>query len=189
MQGKVINDVVLQASQRVDKSLVWTHPNYPVLASMKVGGVFLHLSRLALMNQLQNTVRYAGLVAGLLMKITPHDLRRGCFRDMMKASVAPSTSLTDVADVINHTRGALQSGVTARYTNGIKDPAILEKRVRAAETVETFDIAQTDVPFKKIKISKEEVRAQCEIKALMPLRTVTAQQHVTSFGNMRLNNG
>lgn len=84
----------------------------------------------------------------------------------MKASVAPSTSLTDVADVTNHTQGALQSVVIARYTNGIQDPAILEKRVRAAEAVETFDIAQTDVPFKKIKISKEEVRAQCEIKGL-----------------------
>ena len=162
IQGNSLDDIISRVSRRRDRTLVWTHSNYPVLASMKQGGVFLDLSKPSLANQLLNTVKYAGLVAGLLVRITPHDLRRGCFQDMMRASVAPATSLTVVADTMNHTRGALQSGVTSRYTNGVQDPAILEKRIRGAEIAGTFDIMTTDVPLKRRKISDQEIIAMCE---------------------------
>ncbi|KAG4428859.1 hypothetical protein IFR05_015662 [Cadophora sp. M221] len=167
VQSQSFEDLVYRASRRLDGTVVWTYPEYPVLTSLRKGGVFLQLSKPALSDQLRNTVKYAGLVAGLLALITPHDLRRGCFQDMVRTATGPATSLTDVADIMGHSRSTLQEGTSKKYTNGFQDPRTLEKRIRGAtETPGAFDLMTTDIAFKRRRISTEEVITMCESRGL-----------------------
>ncbi|KAH7398061.1 hypothetical protein BKA64DRAFT_673464 [Cadophora sp. MPI-SDFR-AT-0126] len=171
VQGQNLDDIMTRAASRVDKTVVWSHPQYPVLASIKKGGIFLDLPKPAQSDQLRNTVKYAGLIAGLLALITPHDLRRGCFQDMMRASTGPATSLTDVADIMGHSRSTLHSGVSKKYTKVIQDPKALEKRIRGAtEDAGAFDLMTTDIPFKRRRIPQEEITDLCKIKGLDPTK-------------------
>ncbi|KAH7354634.1 hypothetical protein BKA65DRAFT_226378 [Rhexocercosporidium sp. MPI-PUGE-AT-0058] len=167
VQSQIFEGLVYRASRRLDSTVVWAYPEYPVLTSLRKGGVFLELSKPALSEQLRNTVKYAGLVAGLLALITPHDLRRGCFQDIVRTATGPATWLTDVADIMGHSRSTLHDGVSKKYTNGLQDPKILEKRIRGAtETTGAFDLMTTDIAFKRRKISKEEVNAMCDSSGL-----------------------
>ncbi len=64
---------------------------------------------------------------------------------MIKALVRPGISLMVGADSMNYTRGAVQSGVTAIYTNRVQDPALLEECIRSKEVAGTFDIMTAEV--------------------------------------------
>lgn len=63
--GTSIEEVLLAASRR-DRSVVWVHPEWPVLSKFSNCAIFLALDEAATTDQVYHTVKYGALLGPLL---------------------------------------------------------------------------------------------------------------------------
>jgi hypothetical protein len=168
VDGASIEDVLEKAFRRKDKTVIWTQPEWPVLPSFSNSANFVDFSKAALYGQVSSTVRFGGLLAGLLAKVAPHDIRRGCFQDMANLSMAPAgMSMDRVAETLGNSYKSYEAGVTKKYVGTVSDPTLLQKRLRS-EIDDTGILQSADSPYKKAKISDEDVDKYCQTEDLDP---------------------
>jgi hypothetical protein len=180
--GTSIEEILQKAFERKDKSVVWPHPEWPVLPSFTASACFLDFTKPALHGQVWSTVRLGGLLAGLLALIAPHDVRRGCFADMANLSVAPAgVPMERVAETMGHSHKAYEAGLTKKYAGSVSDPTLLQKRVRA-EVDETDVLLSSNAgPYKKTKFSDQEIDDRCRKEGLdhsVKRDRATARRHL-----------
>lgn len=166
VDGSSIESVLQKAFRRKDKTVMWARPQWPILPGFNASASFLDFTKAAGLTQVWTTVRFGGLLAGLLALVAPHDLRRGCFQDMANLSVVPAgMSMDRVAETLGHSHKSFEAGLTKKYSGTVSDPTLLQKRLRS--TVDDIDVLQSaGSPYKKAKVSDEDVDEYCRIKGL-----------------------
>lgn len=115
-----LDEVLANANSRVDKTVQWAHPEYPVMPAIASSKTFLNWTEPATAQQLRLTVRQMGLIGGVLVPLTVHDARRGSCRDLANLpSEIKGTANPGVARAMGHTRTSLSKGVTDSYVGPI----------------------------------------------------------------------
>lgn len=118
-----IEEVLAHAAERYDGVVEWANPEAPVLCQMARGTSTVAYDKPAHQSQVRNAVQDIALAAGILDKVTSHDIRRGALRDAayLKQPVYGAAGRT-VALVANHTLDSLENGVTQDYVGPLQQP-------------------------------------------------------------------
>lgn len=154
-----IEEVLAHAAERYDGVVEWANPEAPVLCQMARGTSTVAYDKPAHQSQVRNAVQDIALAAGILDKVTSHDIRRGALRDAayLKQPVYGAAGRT-VALVANHTLDSLENGVTQDYVGPLQQPIW---NMRAEEQFEDRLAPRlAPVPFtKSSKFSSHEIDA------------------------------
>jgi hypothetical protein len=171
--GDTIEDVLNNARRNRD-TIEWVSSavNLPVISSIKEGGSDLRRDMSANTNQLGNTVHDMGVLAGLLVEIRAHDIRRGAIRDIAYLPESNAGIATpSVAAAAGHSDAARRKGVTQSYIGPQREDN-WSKRVAAgaASPQEVFTPAFADNPQRKRRLKPEEVTKWCVENGKDPTR-------------------
>lgn len=153
-----ISEVLANAGARKDRTVKWSHPDHPIICSIKNGST-LDAKLGALGGQLTRTLADAALLAGALDFIRTHDVRRGAAGDLayLRDPVIDVASAS-VASAIGHTNRSHFAGVTAEYV-GERVRDLWAPRINT-EFQDPFgvDFAEDkSMPIKRSKFSREQV--------------------------------
>ncbi|KFY43691.1 hypothetical protein V494_01849 [Pseudogymnoascus sp. VKM F-4513 (FW-928)] len=159
VQG-TIEQVIASAAARRDKTIQWTdgRGGSPVLCGFETAAHLVIIDKPAMGDQVRDTVYHAGLRAGILKPIVPHDMRRGAARDVANLPQDPTAAsglaTPVVAAEIGHTNLALQKGLTSEYV-GFKTNDTWTRRV-SANIEDPFGTGLTGNVYKKLKHTRVE---------------------------------
>ena len=168
-------EAVLQETWgRNDRTIQWTQPQWPVLTAIH-GLAFLDLDIPARVNQISNSLRYGGLLAGILASLTSHDSRRGAFRDVaaMSGKVRGLAS-ESVAETYGHSGNARTAGVTKLYVGGNMDSTLLHQRLRS-DFMDDFGVQVCDQSYPNKRMTKEQIDEYCTNHDLDPSNRLARQ--------------
>ena len=120
--GTTITEVLDHTARRADKTVQWTHPEWPVICAMD-RGVELPVQKPALYGQLSRTTKLMALAAGILGRSTSHAFRHGALRDSayLEKTIA-GVATAAVALVAHHADGTRASGITQKYVGALQVP-------------------------------------------------------------------
>lgn len=82
IRGTTLDEMLKDTAKRSDKTIQWAHGTRPVIAQITAGGGPLLLDEPAAPAQVWATFSTAGVKAGIIAPIAPHDMRRGAARDI-----------------------------------------------------------------------------------------------------------
>ena len=114
--GASIEDVLIRARQRRDKSILWLKADQPLIPALHRHGALLNLDVPAGKWTLARILAKAGKMSGILGHITGHDLRRGSAFDGAQAKERPTGYANpELARSLGHSQQAFNTGVTDLY--------------------------------------------------------------------------
>ena len=163
-----IDEVLAQASQRADRTIVWNFPDNSVLpAHVPSVQTFMNWTKPAPSNQLTATLQEMALICGILVALVAHDLRRGAGRDVANMKLPPEVALgvadANVMGAMGHTRRSFALGITDDYVGSVEAAVYTH---RAELMFQSRNQPLIGNPFKKRKLSPEEVTDYCEKNSL-----------------------
>lgn len=166
-----MNDLVNAARAHPEGKVVWEHPEWPVLIAAGVNGKAgtsrnqhsscrldpsLPASRLRVNKVLQRMAAMAGFLGSQLP--TSHDVKRGSVEDIKELPLSELHETERVmgfayaAELADHSRAALQSGVTNKYVGTeISKASLYYKRLKWA--VDPRNVNPYRPVFKPVSIS------------------------------------
>jgi len=115
-----IEEALQVTRARSSKTIVWTHPERPVICSFQARGVALLPEKAANRTQISKTLAEGGLVAGVIASLASHDIRYGAARDTanlpgkIKGIATPA-----VAATLGHSMKSHEKGITAKYVGSM----------------------------------------------------------------------
>jgi hypothetical protein len=162
--GTTIEEVLNHTAAQTDLRVKWTRPELPVLPAFSADGIRCELDHVAPVQQLNDTVRDMGVVAGLLSRVHAHALRLGAIRDyahIVKTTSNPS--MDEVRAFAGHSHAGMTKGVTEQYAGDLfrehyNDRAIsggVRHRREPAFALDTGALSK----LKKQPISTDEIQA------------------------------
>jgi hypothetical protein len=118
--GTTIEQVLKSTLARPDKTVQWRDPKLPLIPAISKSRRELEFSTPATTGQLLQTVKRAGLLAGVTVGLKTHGFRRGHFQEVahLGNDVGGAASYT-VAQAGGHNHKSMTLGVTAEYAGGI----------------------------------------------------------------------
>ncbi|EMD61597.1 hypothetical protein COCSADRAFT_163032 [Bipolaris sorokiniana ND90Pr] len=114
-----IEELLLNTARRDDKTVQWKDPRRPILPSFTSGHIVL-LDKPASSRQFNATLAEVSVRAGIVARITGHDLRRGSAQDIAAAAakgIVPPLFQAEFAakELLSHDYRTMFMGVTKRY--------------------------------------------------------------------------
>lgn len=179
VQG-TIEKILARTAARRDKTLQWAdgRGGSPVLCGFETAAHLVVTDKTATGDQIRDTVYHAGLKAGILKSIIPHDFRRGAARDTANLPRDPTVAsgLADavVAAEIGHTTLSLEMGVTSEYV-GPKTTDNWAKRVKA-NLQDPFGTSTTENAYKKLKLTHVEWLQRYKLAGVDPSNRKATRQ-------------
>ncbi|KAL2075417.1 hypothetical protein VTL71DRAFT_360 [Oculimacula yallundae] len=159
VQG-TIEDILASTAARRDKTVQWAagRGKSPVLCGFATAAQVVTVDKPAMVDQLRDTVYRAGLYAGVLKAIIPHDMRRGAARDTANLSLDPTATTGLATQVVAAELGqstiSLQKGITRDYV-GSSSVDNWSKRVNA-DIQDPFGSEVTSNVYKKQRVTQVE---------------------------------
>lgn len=124
VHGTTLEQVIDHALARNDRTIVWREPGLPVLPALK-GPDWrqLDLQKACVTDRIRNVVERAGLLAGIVVKVIPHALRRGHAKDVASLDRKNFRGATthEVAQTMGQTYVSFSKGITQNYVGNIED--------------------------------------------------------------------
>jgi hypothetical protein len=112
VEGTEIGAVLSDTLKRRDKTIQWLKPNYPVLPAYGPNSSVALVSKPARCEQALGTLRLACELAGILVPVFLHDMRRGLASDTAYNTKTQKVNTQEVAEALGHTDASLRKGVT-----------------------------------------------------------------------------
>jgi hypothetical protein len=159
--GPSLEDVLLQASQRFDRTVQWNFPGRPVFPAMtKPAYTLLDLERAAGTQQIRKTTIQVSAAAGVLANVTAHDWRRGFARDLRYAKKPTNLGAADAgtAKAMGQTAKTLHTGVTDEYVGDLEEDTYT---ARASELFEGRTQPAIGKPYQPVRVTSKEVDDYC----------------------------
>ncbi|KAK0125600.1 hypothetical protein ONS96_009435 [Cadophora gregata f. sp. sojae] len=159
VQG-TIEQILARTAARNDKTIQWAtgRGRSPVLCGFETAAHLVIIDKPAMVDQVRDTVARAGLLAGILKPIVPHDMRRGAAKDTANLPIDPTAPTGLASDVVaaelGQTNITLQRGVTRDYV-GAATVDNWSRRV-SANIQDPFGTEVTDNLYKKQRITRVE---------------------------------
>jgi len=125
-----IGDIIRDIASREDKTLKWSSGRefFLVLCAFELSSSHVIINSPATTHQARKSIREASFKAGIMARVSTHDLRRGSARDTahLKGKPIDMASAT-VAAALGHSNAALQDGVTASYVGRRTDDTWIKR--------------------------------------------------------------
>ena len=175
--GSSVEDVLARANARRDKEIRWLRPEQVVFPALTTRGRHLDLEKPATVDSLRIVVIAAGKLAGILGKITAHDLRNGAVWDATHSKVRATDEPTlAVARSVGHTYKALHTGVTDLYA-GSSSHDFYSSRILETPEAPTFGLQTAAAGYKKIlRLDTPTVTDSCLEQNLDPSSEINRRQ-------------
>jgi hypothetical protein len=105
-----------------DRRVQWTNGSDPVIPAISAVATFLDFSKPAVQHQVNQSIKAAALVAGILVPVVSHDIRAGAARDIATLAGPKLTGVGNpgIAKALGHNYKSLSRGTTDRYIGGIE---------------------------------------------------------------------
>jgi hypothetical protein len=158
--ASTVGEALVNASQRSDKAIQWLFPARPVIPAIsRPNYAFLEMEKPAPRMQLYNSIIELGLIAGVLARLSPHQLRKGAARDLshLKKSIS-GVADEKIARGLGQSRRSLGQGITDDYVGDIDDDLYT---MRVEDGYEYKRAPAIGAPFKKRKLDAEEIKKYC----------------------------
>ena len=159
--GASIEEVLIKARQRRDKSILWLRADQPLIPAVHRWGALLILDTPAGSSTLSRILAKAGKKSGILGHITSHDLRRGSAFDGAQAKERPTGYANpELARSLGHSRQAFSTGITDQYVG----PSYYDhwtRRVESPPDTPRFGLELAATPYQKAKLSAAQVSDVC----------------------------
>ena len=167
VEGTEIGAVLSDTLKRRDKTIQWLKPNYPVLPAYGPNSSVALVSKPARCEQALGTLRLACELAGVLVPVFLHDMRRGLASDTAYNTKTQKVNTQEVAEALGHTDASLRKGVTKEYI-GLDRRDNWSARLQQLPVVEeVFGVDMVDAPFKRRKHTPPELlKKTCEDNGL-----------------------
>jgi len=126
IQGRTIQEVLLNMASRADKTLQWT-PGWgrkPILCAFATAGHLVLFDNPATPTQPLKTIYHTSLKVGFLKPVIIHDVRRGAAQDtahLERAKLGKGNASRDVASALGHSSRSLETGITDAYVGRSTD--------------------------------------------------------------------
>lgn len=159
LQGSM-KQVLATTALRRDKTVQWAdgRGRSPVLCGFGTAEHVVLIDRPGMTDQLRDTFYHAGLVAGFLKPLRPHDARRGSAFDLANLRPDPNAATgiatPIVAAGLGHGDGTLRDGITDSYVGGTTVD-FWTKRVHA-NLDDPFRSGVTNNVYQKPRIARED---------------------------------
>lgn len=123
VSGTSLQDVLDLAWKRADRTVVWLSPDRPILTAFAMSPLRCELDKAAGVDQLRQTIKEMGIVAGMLDCAYSHALRLGSARDVahLPAREGAGLATDNVRQSLGHKHSSLASGTTERYVGGASE--------------------------------------------------------------------
>jgi hypothetical protein len=187
--GTTLEQVIQDARLNNNRRIRWTQQalKRPVFSCISTQETYLIRDKPAPISQLGVSLKKAGLVAGILVSITIHDIRRGSARDMAYSGGSSKRTATEVARGLGHNPRTTAMGVTDDYIGPSKE----DEWSRRIDTVDMEDplldrieVAQTSL---KSRAPIESNRIEFEASNIRTNRILANQDSIrTNRGGVRL---
>jgi hypothetical protein len=165
-----IDQLLEHTRARKNKTIVWSHPERPVLCAIGQIGATILVDKPAGNHQLTQTMEEAGLSAGLLSKTRAHDLRRGAAQDTanLEKSKLVGFVTPGVSAALGHGQNSRGASHTAHYIGSLTDD-VWSKRVEE-NFINPYGIDETDnmYPKKFQHLKPEQITELCQTEGLDP---------------------
>jgi hypothetical protein len=119
-----LGDALGRASRRLDRSILWAHPERPVIPQLRTSSAFAFWGLPAGVGQVNSATQQLAQVAGILARVCSHDIRRGGFREVANMSQLDScvvgVATAAVARIGGHSRNTLAQGTTDDYVGDVE---------------------------------------------------------------------
>jgi hypothetical protein len=167
VEGTQIGVVISDTLKRRDKTIQWLKPKYPVLPAYGPNSSVVFASKPARCEQALKTLRLACELAGILVAVFLHDMRRGLASDIAYNTKTQKVNKQEVAEALGHTETSLRKGVTKDYI-GLDRRDIWSAKLQQVPVVEEFfGIDMVGAPFKRRKHTAPELlKKTCEDNGL-----------------------
>lgn len=144
--------------KRQDQTVQWLKPKTPVLPAYRPNCVGVLTDKPARAEQTLSTLRLACELAGILNRVTTHDLRRGLARDVSYLPQASKINVTEAASALGHTHATMTKGITRAYIGPDKRD-LWSARLQQAQLGddEAFGLEMVNIPFKRRKHTSTEL--------------------------------
>ncbi|KAK4979462.1 hypothetical protein LTR28_004529 [Elasticomyces elasticus] len=161
-----IDAVLLAALSRPSRTVKWVKGSDPVVPSIK--RPFLDFSTPAATQQVVDTIKAAGLLAGILEPLVSHDIRAGAARDVSKlaSGLIKGSANEDVAKAMGHHRSSLFRGTTDDYVGGIE--SAVNTLIATDAKIDRFAPAIAPEGYLDRSLSTAEITKYCEENGLDP---------------------
>jgi len=162
--GTTIEQVLQSTFERPDKTVQWRYPKLPVIPAIAKSRRELEFSKPAINGQLLETVKRAGLLAGVTVRMKSHGFRRGHFQEVahLKKGFGGAAS-HEVAQAGGHNHKSMTLGITAEYTGGI-DRHIYNDRAELSYA-SPFGPKVVAESYKPKKLTSKEIDAYVKEKS------------------------
>ncbi|KAH3949456.1 hypothetical protein HBI24_049340 [Parastagonospora nodorum] len=139
------DDLAKVTKRRQNRTIVWKDPALPVLRALKSSHAII-LDTPSPASQMNNTLRKASALVGLLSVPSSHDLRRGVASETYHLNSHGSTDgEARVAKVLNHTHKAKIIGVTANYIGEVMNGRHEERLLAESATTRNRPVHAPEV--------------------------------------------
>jgi len=167
--GNIPPDFLTQTSRRFDREVQFTHPQRPVVPG-RLLKAFVDWDRPSNTKQATIAVRDMGLVCGVLVPLTSHDLRRGGIADLTnlaggKNNLKRAFADEDVAKHAGHSRASHFQGVTDKYAGPTEVDAY---SLRAEEKPASRKEPLIGTPMPRGSATKQEIDDYCSQNGVDP---------------------
>src|SRR5882757_6155676 len=114
-EGKTLNEVIQYTLSTEDRTVVWKHPNQPVLPAF-TRAKKLDFDKPANTSQALHTLRSMALISGIVAPLNTRAIRNGSARDVAHLDKpAKGGAKISTALALGHSRASLNMGVTQAY--------------------------------------------------------------------------
>lgn len=116
VEATTIQELIAATLKRVDKTVQWAKPEYPVLPAFKRLGCGVIPDKSAQTCQILRTLHFACDLCGILKnKPRVHDMRRGMARELACLPNVAKLNTREAAEALGHSRRSEVMGVTRAY--------------------------------------------------------------------------
>ena len=165
VNGTSIEDILIKANQRQDKTIVWSRPDQPLLVCLNAQGTHL-LDKPAPKKAISTTVTKAGQLAGILGHLQSQHLRFGAAYDIANLKEEPTGFATiAVARSLGHSTKAFEKGVTDEYVGSTYHDH-WSSRVKESIESPRFDLEIAPAAYVKSRLSAAKLDELCDQKNL-----------------------
>lgn len=166
VDSTTIEDLLMKARDRADKTVIWVKPKAPVLCAFDIHTHQLIESKPASGTQLTRNFKQAAELAGIAEDVILHDVRRGGFRDLANLKTAVGGRLEGVAEAAGHSASTRTEGITKQYTGHLKEDT-WKQRLDENTELEDFGVNIVEQPFKKRRLDTQAVTDYCDANGLI----------------------